>query len=212
MNRIKSYRNYIWMFHVKPLFRPFKDAYNWLVRRISRKQRLLALRTLANLPPDAAIGLSEDDAQLLRVMSNLLLPSRWVTRRGRIDFTCPSLEDITLWQMIETRQAETALERISGWTGGYAPETVADMIKLTKYIAEEVEKADQFERMLLPGGSGSAESNPISEAKSVLGMVQLASELMHCTFEEAKLINYSDVILAISARHEEVERQKSKTK
>lgn len=200
------------MFHVKPLLRPFKDAYKWVIRRISRKQRLLALRTLANLPPDAAIGLSEDDAQLLRVMSNLLLPSRWITRNGRIDFTCPSLEDITLWQMIETRQAETALERISGWTGGYAPETVADMIKLTKYIAEEVEKADQFERMLLPGGSGSTESNPISEAKSVLGMVQLASELMHCTFEEAKLINYSDVILAISARYEEVERQKSKTK
>lgn len=212
MNKFKSYRNYIWVFHVKPLLRPIKDAYNWLVRRISRKQRLLALRALANLPPDAAIGLSEDDAQLLRVMSNLLLPSRWITRNGRIDFTCPSLEDVTLWQMIETRQAETALERISGWTGGYAPETVADMIKLTKYIAGEVEKADQFERMLLPGGSGSTESNPISEAKSVLGMVQLASELMHCTFEEAKLINYSDVILAISARHEEVERQKSKTK
>lgn len=212
MNKFKSYRNYIWVFHVKPLFRPFKDAYNWLVRRISRKQRLLALRILANLPPDAAMDLSEDDAQLLRVMSNLLLPSRWITRNGRIDFTCPSLEDVTLWQMIETRQAETALERISGWTGGYAPETVADMIKLTKYIAEEVEKADQFERMLLPGGGGSTESNPISEAKSVLGMVQLASELMHCTFEEAKLINYSDVILAISARHEEVERQKSKTK
>ena len=200
------------MFHVKPLLHPFKGAYKWTIRRISRKQRLLALRTLANLPPDAAIGLSEDDAQLLRVMSNLLLPSRWITRNGRIDFTCPSLEDITLWQMIETRQAETALERISGWTGGYAPETVADMIKLTKYIAEEVEKADQFERMLLPGGGGSTESNPIAEAKSVLGMVQLASELMHCSFEEAKLINYSDVILAISARHEEVERQKSKTK
>lgn len=200
------------MFHVKPLLHPIKEAYKWTIRRISRKQRLLALRTLANLPPDAAIGLSEDDAQLLRVMSNLLLPSRWITRNGRIDFTCPSLEDITLWQMIETRQAETALERISGWTAGYVPEVVADMIKLTKYIAEEVEKADQFERMLLPGGSGSVESNPISEAKSILGMVQLASELMHCTFEEAKLINYSDVILAISARHEEVERQKSKFK
>lgn len=212
MNKFKSYRNYVWVFHVKPLLIPFNRAYWWTIRRISRKQRLLALRTLANLPPDAAMDLSEDDAQLLRVMSNLLLPSRWITRNGRIDFTCPSLEDVTLWQMIETRQAETALERISGWTGGYAPETVADMIKLTKYIAEEVEKADQFERMLLPGGGGSAESNPISEAKSVLGMVQLASELMHCTFEEAKLINYSDVILAISARHEEVERQKSKTK
>ena len=212
MNKFKSYRNYIWVFHVKPLLRPIKEAYKWTIRRISRKQRLLALRTLANLPPDAAMDLSEDDAQLLRVMSNLLLPSRWITRRGRIDFTCPSLEDITLWQMIETRQAETALERISGWTGGYAPETVADMIKLTKYIAEEVEKADQFERVLLPAGGGKVESNPIAEAKSVLGMVQLAAELMHCTFEEAKLINYSDVILAISARHEEVERQKSKTK
>lgn len=200
------------MFHVKPLLRPFKEAYKWLVRRISRKQRLTALRIIANLSPDEMAALSEDDARLLQVMSEYLLPSRWITRRGRIDFTCPSLEDITLWQMLETRRAETALERISGWTGGYAPETVADMIKLTKYIAEEVEKADQFERMLLPGGGGSVESNPISEAKSILGMVQLASELMHCTFEEAKLINYSDVILAISARHEEVERQKSKTK
>lgn len=200
------------MFHVKQLLRPVHRAYSWTIRRISRKQRLLALRTLANLPPDSAVDLSEDDTELLRVMSNLLLPSRWITRNGRIDFTCPSLEDITLWQMIETRQAETALERIGAWTAGYVPETVADMVKLTKYIAEEIEKADQFERMLLPGGSGSVEGNPISEAKSVLGMVQLASELMHCTFEEAKLINYSDVILAISARHEEVERQKSKIK
>lgn len=212
MNKFKSYRNYIWVFHVKPLLRPIKEAYNWLVRRISRKQRLAALLVIANLSPDEMAALSEDDARLLQVMSNLLLPSRWITRNGRIDFTCPSLEDVTLWQMLETRRAETALERISGWTGGYAPETVADMIKLTKYIAEEVEKADQFERMLLPGGSGSVEDNPISGAKSVLGMVQLASELMHCTFEEAKLINYSDVILAISARHEEVERQKSKFK
>lgn len=212
MNKFKSYRNYIWVFHVKPLLRPIKEAYKWTIRRISRKQRLTALQIIANLSPDEMAALSEDDAQLLRVMSEYLLPSRWITRNGRIDFTCPSLEDITLWQMLETRRAETALERISGWTGGYAPETVADMIKLTKYIAEEVEKADQFERMLLPGGGGSTETNPISEAKSILGMVQLASELMHCTFEEAKLINYSDVILVISARHEEVERQKSKFK
>lgn len=212
MNKFKSYRNYIWMFHVKPLLRPFNRAYKWAIRRISRKQRLLALRTLANLPPDAAMDLSEDDTELLRVMSNLLLPSRWITRNGRIDFTCPSLEDVTLWQMIESRMAETAMDRIKGWTGGYVPETIADMVKLTKFIAGETERADQFERVLLPAGGGKAESNPIAEAKSVLGMVQLASELMHCTFEEAKMINYSDVILAISARHEEVERQKSKTK
>lgn len=212
ISKIKSYRNYIWMFHVKPLLRPIKEAWKWTIRRVSRKQRLAALLIIANLSPDEMAALSEDDARLLQVMSEYLLPSRWITRNGRIDFTCPPLEDITLWQMLETRRAETALERISGWTGGYAPETVADMIKLTKYIAEEVEKADQFERMLLPGGSGSVEGNPIAEAKSVLGMIQLAAELMHCTFEEAKLINYSDVILAISARHEEVERQKSKFK
>lgn len=212
ISKIKSYRNYIYVFHLKPLLRPIKEAWNWMVRRISRKQRLMAMRAIANLRPDEMRELSEDDAELLRTMSEYLLPSQWITRNGRIHYTCPSLEDITLWQMIETRQAETALERISGWTGGYAPETVADMIKLTKYIAEEVEKADQFERMLLPAGGGKVESNPIAEAKSVLGMVQLAAELMHCTFEEAKLINYSDVILAISARHEEVERQKSKIK
>lgn len=212
MNRIKSYRNYIWTFHVKPLFRPFEKAYNWLVRRISRKQRLLALRMISNLRPDEMRELSEDDAELLRTMSEYLLPSQWVTRKGNIVYTCPLLETVTLWQMIEARMAETAMERIKGWTGGYVPETIADMVKLTKFIAGEIDRADQFERVLLPGGGGSTESNPISEAKSVLGMVQLASELMHCTFEEAKLINYSDVILAISARHEEVERQKSKTK
>ncbi|QIG65325.1 hypothetical protein SJC17_3 [Bacteroides phage SJC17] len=212
MNRIKSYRNYIWMFHVKPLFRPFKDAYNWLVRRICRKQRLLALRMISNLKPDEMRELSEDDAELLRTMSEYLLPSQWITRNGNIVYSCPLLEDVTLWQMIESRMAETAMERIKGWTGGYVPETIADMVKLTKFIAGEMERADQFERVLLPAGGGTSERNPIAEAKSVLGMVQLASELMHCSFEEAKLINYSDVILAISARHEEVERQKSKTK
>lgn len=212
MNRIKSYRNYIWMFHVKPLLRPIHRAYWWTIRRVCRKQRLLALRMISNLKPDEMRELSEDDAELLRTMSEYLLPSRWITRNGNIVYSCPLLEDVTLWQMIEARMAETAMERIKGWTGGYVPETIADMVKLTKFIAGEMERADQFERVLLPAGGGKVESNPIAEAKSVLGMIQLAAELMHCTFEEAKLINYSDVILAISARHEEVERQKSKTK
>lgn len=212
ISKIKSYRNYIYVFHLKPLLRPIKEAWNWLVRRICRKQRLMAMRAIANLRPDEMRELSEDDAELLRTMSEYLLPSQWITRNGRIHYTCPLLEDITLWQMIEARMAETAMDRIKGWTGGYVPETIADMMKLTKFIAGEMERADQFESVLLPTGGGTSESNPIAEAKSVLGMVQLASELMHCTFEEAKLINYSDVILAISARHEEVERQKSKTK
>lgn len=212
ISKIKSYRNYVYVFHVKPLLRPIKDAWKWTVRRISRKQRLMAMRAIANLRPDEMRDLSEDDAELLRTMSEYLLPSQWITRNGRIHYTCPPLEDVTLWQMIEARMAETAMDRIKGWTGGHVPETVTDMVKLTKFIAGEMERADQFERVLLPAGGGTSERNPIAEAKSVLGMVQLASELMHCSFEEAKLINYSDVILAISARHEEVERQKSKTK
>lgn len=212
ISKIKSYRNYIYVFHVKPLLRPIKEAWSWTVRRISRKQRLMALRMIVNLRPDEMRELSEYDAELLRTMSEYLLPSQWITRNGKIHYTCPLLEDITLWQMIEARMAETAVDRIKGWTGGYVPETIADMVKLSKFIAGEVDRADQFERVLLPAGGGKAESNPIAEAKSVLGMIQLAAELMHCTFEEAKLINYSDVILAISARHEEVERQKSKTK
>lgn len=212
ISKIKSYRNYIYVFHVKPLLRPIKDAWKWTVRRISRKQRLMAMRAIANLRPDEMRELSEDDAELLRAMSEYLLPSPWITRNGNIVYTCPLLEDVTLWQMIEARMAETAVDRIKGWTGGYVPETIADMVKLSKFIAGEIDRADQFERVLLPAGGGKAESNPIAEAKSVLGMVQLAAELMHCTFEEAKLINYSDVILAISARHEEVERQKSKIK
>lgn len=170
------------------------------------------MQMIANLKPDEMRELSEDDAELLRTMSEYLLPSQWITRNGRIHYTCPPLEDITLWQMIESRMAETAVDRIKGWTGGYVPETIADMVKMSKFIAGEMERADQFERVLLPAGGGTSERNPIAEAKSVLGMVQLASELMHCSFEEAKLINYSDVILAISARHEEVERQKSKIK
>lgn len=212
ISKIKSYRNYIYVFHVKPLLRPIKEAYKWTIRRISRKQRLAALLVIANLKPDEMSELSEDDTELLRTMSEYLLPSQWITRNGRIRYTCPVLEDITLWQMIETRMAETAVDRIKGWTGGYVPETIADMVRMSKFIAGEIDRADQFERVLLPVGGGKAESNPIAEAKSVLGMVQLAAELMHCTFEEAKLINYSDVILAISARHEEVERQKSKIK
>ncbi len=39
------------------------------------------------------------------------------------------------------------------------------MVKLTKYIVEQIGQADELERVLLPGGGGSGESNPITEAK-----------------------------------------------
>lgn len=210
-SEIKTFRGYV-RYQIYRLFTPFRWLWKTFVRLTSRYQRLMQLRRIANLKPNAVESLSQDETALLHYMSEYLIPSRWVTRKGHIIYTCPSVDEVTLWQMIEARQAETAIDRITGWTGGYAPETVADMIKLTKYIAEQIEQADQLERMLLPGAGKGGESNPIEEAKSVLGMVQIAAELFHCSFEEAKKIDYSDVILAISKRHEEVEKQKSKTK
>lgn len=207
MKDFKNYRSYI-MFHVK---RPFQRFYNFVKRRVSRRQRLVSLQALANLKPDAVVALSQDERSLMDTFAKLIVPSHLVTRKGKIIHAIPELEDVELWQMIEARRAETALDRIKGWCG-YVPENVADMIKLSKFIEAEFVRADQLEAALLPRGGGSADTSPIAEAKNVLGMVQMTAELMACSFEEAKKINYSDAILAISKRHDEVERMKTKSK
>ncbi|MFT0295630.1 hypothetical protein [Bacteroides faecis] len=150
-SEIKTFRGYV-RYQIYRLFTPFRWLWKTFVRLTSRYQRLMQLRRIANLKPDAVESLSQDEAALLHYMSEYLIPSRWVTRNGQIIYTCPSVEDVTLWQMIEARRAETVLERISGWTGGYVPETVADMVKLTKYIVEQIGQADELERVLLPGG------------------------------------------------------------
>lgn len=211
----KNYRAYVWA-QIKCFLSWLVYPFRWIVRRTWRKivnyHNQQVLCSLANLRPDAQTNLTQDESVLLETMAKLIQPSRFVTRKGKIIYTVPELEDITLWQMIEARRAESALERIAGWTEGYAPETIADMMKLTKYIAEQIGQADELERVLLPGGGGSGESNPISEAKSVLNMVQTTAELFNCSFEDAKKINYSDAVLAISKRHDEVEKQKSKNR
>ena len=207
MGKFKNFRSYVahrWM-------RPFRCFYGFVKRRISRKQRLMSLLSLSNLKPDAVIAMSQDERSLMDTFAKLIVPSHLVTRKGRIIHAIPELEDVELWQMIEARRAETAIDRIKGWCG-YVPETVADMIKLSKFIEAEFHRADQLEAALLPRGGGKADTSPIAEAKNILGMVQMTAELMSCSFEEAKKINYSDAILAISRRHDEVERMKTKTK
>lgn len=211
----KNYRAYVWA-QIKCFLSWLIYPLRWIVRRTWRKivnyHNQQVLCSLANLRPDAQIDLTQDESVLLETMAKLIQPSRFVTRNGKIRYAAPPLEEVTLWQMIEARRAETAKERVTGWCGNYSPDTVADMLKLSKYIAEQIGQADELERVLLPGGGGSGESNPIAEAKSVLGMVQITSELFNCSFEDAKKINYTDAILAISKRHDEVEKQKSKTK
>lgn len=207
MDKFKSFRSYVahrWM-------RPLRRFYGFVKRRISRKQRIMSLLSLSNLKPDAVIAMSQDERALMDTFAKLIVPSHLVTRKGRIIHAIPELEDVELWQMIEARRAETAIDRIKGWCG-YVPETVADMIKLSKFIEAEFHRADQLEAALLPRGGGKADTSPIAEAKNILGMVQMTAELMSCSFEEAKKINYSDAILAISRRHDEVERMKTKSK
>lgn len=207
MKDFKNYRSYV----VARITRPFKRFYGFVKRRVSRKQRIMSLLSLSNLKPDAVMAMSQDERALMDTFAKLIVPSHLVTRKGRIIHAIPELEDVELWQMIEARRAETAIDRIKGWCG-YVPETVADMIKLSKFIETEFHRADQLEAALLPRGGGKADTSPIAEAKNILGMVQMTAELMSCSFEEAKKINYSDAILAISRRHDEVERMKTKTK
>lgn len=165
---------------------------------------------LANLKPDDCRQFSTDERIMMEEIAKKILPSRLVTRKGKVVRMISALEDITLWQMIEARRAETAIERISGWCNGYAPDNIADMLKLSKFIEGEIRRADELEAVLLPRNGAPAEINPIAEAKNVLGFVQITAELFNCSFEAAKKINYSDAILAISKRHDEVERLKSK--
>lgn len=172
----------------------------------------VVLHKVINLPPDAIVELTKDENDLLSKLVKSVQPSQFITRKGRITYTLPSLEDVTLWDMLETRRADTATSSIEAWTGGrYSPDTVLDAIKASKYISEQVENANKLESYLfqtMRGGQDADEDDQIKQAKNLLGIVQLTSELFKCTFAEAKQINYSDAILAISKRNEEIEKEK----
>ena len=52
----------------------------------------------------------------------------------------------------------------------------------------------------------------IRKAKNLLGLIQITAELFHCSFEEAKKMNFTDAILAIAKKHDEVEKEKRDAK
>lgn len=213
--RFKSFRGILWSYirsllnHI--MFLP-KKVGKWIVKRAVYHANMCTLLRLANLHPNSSVMLSQDETILMEQFAKFIQPSRFVTRQGKIKYAAPTLEDITIWQMVETRRAETAQERIIGWCGDYAPSTVTDMLKLSKYIMTQLELSNQLEEQLLPFQGQSVDDNPLRLAKNILGMIQVVAELFHCSFEEAKKVNYTDAILAISKRHEEYEKQKSKIK
>ena len=185
-----------------------------IVRKAEHERNKRMLVYLANLRPDANVKLSSDENKMLETMVKYLRPSGIITRGGKIVFKAPSVEEVSLWDMLEARRAETATGTIEAWTGGkYSPDTVIDAVRLSKYISEQVKIADGLEEALFAGMEGTENSDdPIKQAKNLLGLVQITAELFHCSFEEAKRVNYSDAMLAIAKRNDEIERENKRIK
>lgn len=183
-----------------------------LLRKAVVRGNNAALLRLANLAPDATADLTKEEADLLTKMVDLCTPSRLITRNGSTTYIAPTLEEVTIWNLLETRRAPDSVERIEAWTGGnYSPDTIYDAIRLDKYIVDRLKDADSLEAAIFrtPQVAGADEADPIKEAKNLLGIIQLVAELFNTSFENAKLLNYSDAMLAIAKKHEEVEREKN---
>ena len=174
---------------------------------------------IANMPADGTVRMTLDEERLLKDMIKYLKPSQVATRNGKAVYRLKDIEEIGLWAILETRRAEDALERIKAWTDdNYEPVTVVDAVKLDKFIVKQLEIADGLEQVIFQnmqgkgGESALTGDENIKQAKNLLGLVQVTAELFHCSFDEAKQINYSDAMLAIAKRNDEIEKEKRELK
>ena len=193
---------------------------NPIVKIIEKGVRLMnraALLAVANFPASATVRMTRGEKLLLDDLCKYIEPSNLATRNGKVVYRLAPLEEITLWAMLETRRAEGSLERIKAWTGdNYEAYSIAEVVKLDKFIREALKDADGLERMLFASVpntesalTGAAE---VKEAKNLLGIVQTAADLFKCSFEQAKQLNYTDAIIAMSKKHDEVEKEKKELK
>lgn len=195
-----------------------KFILKWIYRITAINNRKVLLR-VANLPANGTVRITKDEEKLLKDMIKYCKPSQVATRNGKAVYRLRDVEDITLWSMLETRRAEDALERIKAWTdNNYEPVTVVDAVKLDKFIVKQLEIADGLEQVIFQnmhgkgGESALTGDENIKQAKNLLGLVQVTAELFHCSFDEAKQINYSDAMLAIAKRNDEIEKEKRELK
>lgn len=194
-----------------------KKLIKWALRFNMTRNRAVLLR-IANLPPTGNVMLTGDEEKLLNLMVKLVLPSQVVTRNGKAIYRVKSIDEMGLWAVLEARRAEDALGRIEAWTGEeYTPKTVIDAAKLDKFIAEQLEHADNLENVLFQqiqksDGNTFTGSDEIRKAKNLMGLIQITAELFHCSFEDAKKMNFTDAILAIAKKHDEVEKEKRDAK
>lgn len=186
--------------------------------RFSMLKNRTALLRICNLPPEGVATLTRDEEKLLKGVIQYLKPSQVATRNGKAIYCLKSIEEIGLWAILETRRAEDAIRRIEAWTDdNYSPTTLLDAAKLDKYICQQLEYADNLERVVFQNMRNTGESaltgdENIKQAKNLLGLVQVTAELFHCSFEDAKKMNYSDAMLAIAKRNDEIEKEKKELK
>ena len=186
--------------------------------KIADTRNRSAMLRIANMPADGTVRMTLDEERLLKDMIKYLKPSQVATRNGKAVYRLKDIEEIGLWAILETRRAEDALERIKAWTDdNYEPVTVVDAVKLDKFIVSQMEIADGLEQIVFQNMKQTGESaltgdETIKQAKNLLGLVQITAELFHCSFEDAKQINYSDAMLAIAKRNDEIEKEKQEMK
>lgn len=194
-----------------------KFILKWIYRITAINNRKVLLR-VANLPANGTVRITKDEEKLLKDMIKYCRPSQVATRNGKAVYRLRDVEGITLWAMLEARRAEDAEGRLDAWTdGGYKAEVVLDAAKLDKFIVSQLEIADGLEQILFQnikpdGESALTGDESIKRAKNLLGLVQITAELFHCSFEDAKQINYSDAVLAIAKRNDEIEKAKREMK
>lgn len=194
-----------------------KKLIRWALRFNMTRNRAVLLR-IANLPPTGNVMLTGDEEKLLNLMVKLVLPSQVVTRNGKAVYRVKSIDEMGLWAVLEARRAEDAIGRIEAWTGEeYTPKTVIDAAKLDKFIAEQLDYADKLEQVLFQQMSNSdgntfTGDEEIRKAKNLMGLIQITAELFHCSFEDAKKMNFTDALLAIAKKHDEVEKEKRDAK
>ena len=194
-----------------------KKLIRWALRFNMTRNRAVLLR-IANLPPTGNVMLTGDEEKLLNLMVKLVLPSQVVTRNGKAVYRVKSIDKMGLWAVLEARRAEDSIGRIEAWTGEeYTPKTVIDAAKLDKFIAEQLEYADNLENVLFQqiqksDGNTFTGTEEIRKAKNLMGLIQITAELFHCSFEDAKKINFTDALLAIAKKHDEVEKEKRDAK
>lgn len=186
--------------------------------RFSMLKNRTTLLRICNLPPEGVATLTRDEEKLLKGVIKYLKPSQVATRNGKAIYRLKGIEEIGLWAILETRRAEDAIRRIEAWTDdNYSPTTLLDAAKLDKYVCQQLEYADNLERVVFQNMRNTGESaltgdENIKQAKNLLGLVQVTAELFHCSFEDAKKMNYSDAMLAIAKRNDEIEKEKKELK